>query len=86
MTEKGNLPDDTPRENIIRIVQEVGSMVTSLLNDSVGGAPMRGPIGPSTRGPEIIRLVVDGRASSVSFRLENLGLKRHPRPAATHSN
>jgi hypothetical protein len=74
VTEKGNLPDDTPRENIIRIVQEVGGMVTSLLNDSVGGAPMRGPIGPSTGGPEIIRLVLDGKATSVSFRLENVGL------------
>ena len=56
VTGKDTLPDDPPRDNAIRIVQEVGRIVTSLLNDSIGATPMRGPVVPGAPGPEIIRL------------------------------
>jgi hypothetical protein len=75
VTGKDSLTDDTPRENVIRIVQELGRTVTSLLNDSVGGAPMRSGL-PVTGGPgpEVIRLIVDKGVEYVGFRLENIGL------------
>jgi hypothetical protein len=75
VTGKDSLSDDAPRDNVVRILQEVGSMITSLLNDSVGGAPMRSGL-PVTGapGPEVIRLGVDKGVEYVGFRLENIGL------------